>query len=135
MHDPSSSSALLEAGAVEKKKDNPLNDPLNVFDDSDDGEMRNLGVGKEKAGIDGSGNIVRQLEAAARAGDGGWKRPRMQSRREQEWIKGLVGRWGEDYDAMVRDRRLNPGQQSAGDLKKRVKRWNDGGGGGMVDGT
>ncbi|MCJ1462151.1 Nucleolar protein 16 [Pseudocyphellaria aurata] len=139
VHDPSSSSAQSELGAMEekkkKKKNNPLNDPLNMFDDSDDdGEMRDLGVGKEKAGIGSGGSIVRQLEAAAQAGDGGRKRPRMQSRREEEWIERLVGRWGEDYDAMVRDRRLNPWQQSAGDLKKRVKRWKDGGGGGMVVG-
>lgn len=120
---------------MEKKTKNPLNDPLNVFDNSDDeGEMRNFGVGKEK-GEGGGGGIVRELEAAARAGDGGRKRPRMQSRREEEWIERLVRRWGDDYDAMVRDRRLNPGQQSAGDLRKRVKRWKDGGGRGMIDGT
>lgn len=117
---------------------NPLNDPLNEFDYSDDeGEMRLSGVGKEKGekGVGGGRGIVRELEAAARAGDEGRKRPRMQSRREEEWIERLVRRWGDDYDAMVRDRRLNPGQQSAGDLKKRVKRWKDGGGEGMVDET
>lgn len=126
---------------MEKKTRNPLNDPLNVFDDSDDeGEMRNFGVRKEKGeggggGGGGSGSIVRELEAAARAGDGGRKRPRMQSQREEEWIERLVRRWGDDYDAMMRDRRLNPGQQSAGDLRKRVKRWKDRGGRGMIVGT
>lgn len=137
VHDPSSSSASLAAAEeVEKKTKNPLNDPLNKFDDSDDeGEMRDFGVGKGKGQGGGGGGIVRELEAAARAGDGGRKRPRMQSRREEEWIEQLVRRWRDDYDAMVRDRRLNPRQQSVGDLRKRVKRWKDGGGGGMVVGT
>ena len=78
--------------------------------------------------------IVAELEAAARAG-GGQKRPRMQSRREEEWIARLVGRWGDDFRGMVRDRRLNPGQQTEGDLRRRVKRWRDGGGRAVADGT
>lgn len=110
---------------------NPLNDPLCVFDDSDDGgKIRYFGVGKRKG--ESRGGIVHELEAAARAEGGGKKKPRMPSRREVEWIERLVRRWGDDFDAMVRDRRLNPGQQSAGDLRKRVKRWKDGGGGGIV---
>ena len=117
--------------AAEDELKNPLNDPLCVFDDSDDGgNIRYFGVGKQKG--ESSGGIVHELEAAARAGGGGRKRPRMPSRREVEWIKRLVRRWGDDFDAMVRDRRRNPGQQSAGDLRKRVKRWKDGGGGGSV---
>lgn len=131
MHDLSSSSAAGVAAAEEKTK-NPLNDPLNAFDESDDeGEMRDFGFGKQREeGSSGGGSlgIVRELEAAARAGDGGRKRPRMQSRREEEWIVRLVRRWGDNYDAMVRDRQLNPRQQSAGDLRKRVTRWKDGGG-------
>lgn len=125
---------------MENKTKNPLNDPLNEFDVEDDElQMSDFGVGMGKGdgGISGGGGggIVRELEAAARAGNGGRKRPRTQSRREEEWIERLVGRWGDNYDAMVGDRRLNPGQQSAGDLRKRVKRWNDGGGRGIVVGT
>ena len=56
------------------------------------------------------------------------KKPRQQSRREQEWIEALVGKWGEDFRGMVRDRKLNPWQQSEGDLRRRVGRWRGGGG-------
>lgn len=110
---------------------NPLNDPLCVLDDSDDGgNTRQFGGGRQKG--ESGGSIVHELEAAARAGGGGRNRPRMPSRREAEWIERLVRRWGDNFDAMVLDRRLNPGQQSAGDLRKRVKRWKDGGGGEIV---
>ncbi len=73
------------------------------------------------------GGIVRELEAAAQAGIK-QRKPRMQSQREEEWIEHLVRRWGEDYKGMRRDRRLNPGQQSEGDLRRRVKRWRKSGG-------
>jgi nucleolar protein 16 len=38
-------------------------------------------------------------------------------------VEALVEKYGDDYGKMMRDRRLNPMQQSEGDLKRRVKRW------------
>lgn len=103
------------------QKKNPLNDPLNELE-SDDGEgARGIVTGGSKA----VGGIVEQLEAAAMAGIK-TTRPRMQSRREEEWIEALVSRWGENYKGMMRDRRLNPMQQSEGDLRRRIERWKEG---------
>ena len=112
---------------------NPLNDPLNAFDSEDDeddgrrGEKDDSeeGVDDERRGKKDVGvGIVRELEEAARAGEGGGKK-RMQSRREKEWIETLVERWGEDWGGMMRDRRLNPQQHGEGDLKRRVRRWRE----------
>lgn len=105
----------------DEKKSNPLNDPLNDDEDEEGFE----GFGDEEA--TGSKNeIVKMLEEqASRAGE---KRERQQSEREKEWIERLVKRWGENYGAMVRDRRLNPMQQTEPDIKRRVQKWKDAGG-------
>jgi len=68
-----------------------------------------------------SNDIVRQLQAQAQRGVA--KAPRTQSAREQEWIERLVAKYGDNYGKMVWDRKLNPMQQSEGDIKKRVLKW------------
>ena len=50
-------------------------------------------------------------------------RGRKQSAREREWVERLVEKHGDDHAKMARDMRLNPMQQSEGDIKRRVKRW------------
>jgi len=47
------------------------------------------------------------------------KREKVISDREVEWLKKLQSKYGEDYEAMKWDRKLNPFQESAGKLKKR----------------
>jgi len=47
---------------------------------------------------------------------GAEKKERKQSEREREWIERLVAKYGEDYQRMARDMRLNPMQQTAADL-------------------
>lgn len=51
------------------------------------------------------------------------RRPRVQSRREEEWIGRLLQRHGDDLLAMVRDKRLNPMQQTMGDIKRRIAKY------------
>ena len=100
------------------REPNPLNDPLNdiIEDGSDDRGTTTTAHG-----------IVRELEEQASMEVK--KRPRQQSEREEEWISNLVQKYGDNYTAIVRDRKLNPFQQTEGDLRRRVKRWREKSGG------
>lgn len=130
------------AGKIRDRK-NPLNDPLNEvadeyneaaqrasdqkldgeefngFDDDDDEEM------EDDSASSGPKAIVKALEAQveAEAAELEKRKPRTQSKREEEWIERLVEKYGDDTRAMVRDRRLNPMQQSEGDIKRRIRKW------------
>lgn len=111
-----------------KKNTNPLNDPLNELESDDDDECEEGGAARDivAGGSRAVGGIVEQLEAAAMMAGIKKTRPRMQSRREEEWIEALVSRWGENYKGMMTDRRLNRMQQSEGDLRRRIERWKAG---------
>ena len=96
-----------------RRRANPLNDPLNEV------EMANA---HRSEAIPSSG-VVAQLEAeAAEEADrlARTRKPRRQSEREQEWIARLVEKHGDNVMAMVRDRRLNPMQQTEGDVRRRL---------------
>jgi nucleolar protein 16 len=120
--DPDTGAIIRVVGGDSKPNDNPLNDPLNELDDdSAEGEEW---TGFAMVPKDSSDNpVIRQLEAAAR--NGVRKAPRGQSQRETEWVERLVNKYGEDYDRMARDAKLNPMQQTAADIRKRVKKWNE----------
>ena len=100
-------------------KSNPLNDPLNS-DSEEDEEMADVSEQKP------TNEIVALLEEQAR--NGREKKDRTQSDREREWIERLVERYGDDYGKMTRDRKLNPMQQTAADIKRRVVKWKANGG-------
>lgn len=92
---------------------NPLQDPLNdVLDPQEDG---NNGLVTRLVGI------VPQLEEQASMELK--KRRRQQSKREEDWISCLIKAYGDDYSRMARDRKLNPYQQSLGDLRRRAMIW------------
>ncbi|MCJ1286848.1 hypothetical protein MMC26_006194 [Xylographa opegraphella] len=84
--------------------DDPLNEVLEVYDD-------------DKPPVHRSGGIIPELEEEALME--AKKRPRQQSKREEDWISNLVMNYGEDFGSMTRDRKLNPYQQSEGDLRRR----------------
>lgn len=95
-----------------KRKENPLGDLLNEVEDQE-----------EWGGIDDEGKkteVVKELEELAARPE--VKRPRYVSEREGEWLERLVGRHGDDYGAMARDRKLNPMQQTAADIARRVRK-------------
>lgn len=93
---------------------NPLNDPLNDVESTADEDMQTGDAPSQT-------HLVQELEAQAAAGER--KKPRHQSTGEKEWIEALVAKHGDDYDRMFRDRKLNPMQQSVGQIKKRVLEW------------
>ena len=109
----------VQDGRRERVNQNPLGDPLNELsnsEDEDDDEDRSMGDEGGK-----SRGIVPELEEAAKHSKK--KRPRQQSQAEREWIERLVEKWGDDWGGMFRDRRLNPRQQTEGDLKRRIGLW------------
>lgn len=98
---------------------NPLRDPLNDVLDSDsesDGDD-----GEEWGGIDAAApRVVRELEREAAQPTE--KLVRHQSEREMEWLGDLVAKHGEDVAAMARDAKLNRMQQTAADIRKRLRK-------------
>ncbi|KAI9368176.1 ribosome biogenesis protein Nop16 [Aspergillus egyptiacus] len=105
----------VEVAGHKVRASNPLNDPLNDLSDDEDSSKP-----KSKNPMN---DIVRQLEQQAKEAGSVPKKPRHQSKREEEWIMRLVERHGENYAAMARDRKLNPMQQTEGDLRRRISKW------------
>jgi nucleolar protein 16 len=48
--------------------------------------------------------------------------PRFLSEGEAGYLRRLVGRHGEDIEAMARDRKLNPDQRTVGELTRLMKK-------------
>ncbi|KAG5947664.1 hypothetical protein E4U53_006399 [Claviceps sorghi] len=120
---------ILSRSRVEKA--NPLKDALCALEsdsESEAGGEARAGWGsvaeREAAREQGTaGEIVRSLieeshNPAPRA-------KRYQSEAEREWLQRLVARHGDDTVAMARDLKLNPMQQTARDIAKRIKKMQD----------
>ncbi|KAJ4370198.1 Nucleolar protein 16 [Didymella sp. IMI 355093] len=119
--DPETGAILRVTGQTEEKF-NPLNDPLNELEDSDgEVEWNGFAMVPERRENEQQNPVISELEEAAR--NGARKAPRKQSDREGEWLERLNNKYGEDYGKMVRDRKLNPMQQTESDIKKRMKKW------------
>lgn len=110
----------VEIGGRKRRRDNPLNDPLNDIE-KDDLIMPTV------PGRNADSIIVKQLESQADKESDlvKKKKPRHMSEREAEWVQALVQRHGDNLSAMVRDKRLNPMQQTEGDLKRRIRKWKE----------
>ncbi|KAF5599803.1 NOP16 [Fusarium pseudoanthophilum] len=101
-------------------KPNPLNDPLNELDNDSDAEPA-----EEWGGIEDDADatdVVKTLIEQSKQPD--LPKKRHQSTREREWLEKLVAKYGDDTAAMARDRKLNPMQQTAADIAKRIRKMN-----------
>ncbi|KAI0119971.1 ribosome biogenesis protein Nop16 [Nemania sp. FL0031] len=108
--------------AEKRKRPNPLNDALAELDTDSELESNGDEDAEEWGGFEGEQNeIVRQLEGEANRPVE--KKPRAASTREVEWLEILVERHGDDFKAMARDGKLNPRQQTAADIAKRIRKW------------
>ncbi|KAM0348046.1 hypothetical protein ACHAPU_004549 [Fusarium lateritium] len=105
---------------IGESKPNPLNDPLNDLDNSDA-----EGPAEEWGGIqddDNATDVIKSLLEQSRQPD--LPKKRHQSTREKEWLDKLVARYGDNTAAMAKDRKLNPMQQTASDITKRLRKMN-----------
>ncbi|KAK1972828.1 ribosome biogenesis protein Nop16 [Colletotrichum sublineola] len=104
------------------RRSNPLNDPLNALEsDAEDDEREKEGWGGINDNDDESRpEVIRLLEKEAAQPT--VKKPRHMSQQEREWLERLVARHGDDVAAMARDRKLNPMQQTQGDIARRIKK-------------
>lgn len=67
-------------------------------------------------------SVIRQLEEYAQK-NSKIRKERHLSERESEWLKSLYEKYGDDYEKMKWDKKLNIYQQTAADLRKRIQRW------------
>ncbi|XP_014562411.1 hypothetical protein COCVIDRAFT_84572 [Bipolaris victoriae FI3] len=118
--DPETGAILRVVGTLENKN-NPLNDPLVEIEDGEEMQWNGFAMVPEHKADELENPVIKQLEEAAM--NGARKAPRGQSQREQEWVERLVNKYGDDYAKMARDLKLNPMQQTAADIKKRVIKW------------
>lgn len=114
---------------------NPLNDPLNDLDSDNDSEGESAAEAKQYEEWNGFVNegrrkniaddaqkpeVLRELEMEAAQPTE--KPVRQQSDREREWLERLVDKYGDNVVAMARDKKLNPMQQTTGDLARRLRK-------------
>ncbi|KAK7426069.1 Ribosome biogenesis protein Nop16 [Neonectria magnoliae] len=106
-----------------RSKPNPLNDLLNDIDEDSDTEVNDAAATDEWTGIEDdpdTTHVVKSLIEESR--NPAEKTPRHQSSREREWLDRLIAKHGDDTAAMAKDRRLNPMQQTAPDIAKRIRK-------------
>ncbi|MCJ1390572.1 Nucleolar protein 16 [Xylographa bjoerkii] len=106
--------AILRVFHPQTTTSSPLDDPLNEIFEADDEDSPPIHLVR---------GIIPELEEQASMEMK--KRPRSQSKREEDWISELVNKHGNDLRRMMRDRKLNPYQQSEGDLRRRVSIWKE----------
>ncbi|KAF9881210.1 nucleolar protein 16 [Colletotrichum karsti] len=102
---------------------NPLNDPLNDLEEDSEEEEEKEDEEEEWGGIDDESRpeVIRLLEKEASRGE--LKKPRHMSQQEREWLERLIAKHGDDAQAMARDRKLNPMQQTAADIARRIRKF------------
>ncbi|KPM34630.1 hypothetical protein AK830_g11938 [Neonectria ditissima] len=105
-----------------RSKPNPLNDLLNDLDEDSDAEVNDAAdewTGIQDDDADATPVIKSLIEQSRNPAE---KTPRHQSSRERDWLDALIAKHGDDTAAMAKDRRLNPMQQTAPDIAKRIRK-------------
>ncbi|QPG76953.1 hypothetical protein FOA43_004347 [Brettanomyces nanus] len=74
---------------------------------------------EEDSQIEKTNMIIEQLEARSHKA----KKERKMNEFDMEFLNRLNAKYGDDYEAMKWDKKLNPFQLSPGDLKKRFRSW------------
>lgn len=125
--DPVTGKILRVVSTGNTARPNPLNDRLNDLDSDyeSNAEMFDQhGHGKQQdQPSQPKTAVVAELEQRASLPEKKYRR--QQSEGERVFVEALVGKYGEDYERMARDTQINYMQRSAGDLKKRVKKWRE----------
>lgn len=117
---PAASSIKLAPGEARIERDGDGNVVNVVYGKSAEETLNDDEVEEEEEEESKSTDIVKALEEQASFAT---KTERLQSEREKEWVELLVQKYGRDYSKMVRDRKLNPYQQTEGDVKRRIAKW------------
>lgn len=112
---------MVEIAGRKRKKTNPLDDPLNELSEVEE-EFSPLNT---DTGATTKVVSALELQAAAEEEKVKKRNPRHQSKREEEWLARLVEKYGDNLPAMVRDRKLNPMQQTEGDIRRRLRKWKE----------
>jgi nucleolar protein 16 len=105
-----------EDASARRRRLNPLNDLLEDLSDEEEFTAKRKRPGDVVLKLQGQADQEAAVLATKR-------RPRPQSKREEEWISILGEKYGDNTRAMARDVKLNPLQQSEGDLARRLKKW------------
>ncbi|GAO16863.1 uncharacterized protein UV8b_06876 [Ustilaginoidea virens] len=102
-------------------KPNPLGDPLNGPDSGSDSGDEWGGIAEREAREDdGTTDVVKALIEESH--NPAPRVARHQSDAEREWLGRLVAKHGSDTGAMARDLKLNPMQQTARDIARRLRK-------------
>ncbi len=121
-------------GFDKKSQRRSLDDPLNSDSGSETEEAATTDLAPARRRQPAT-DVVAALEAQAEEEAvrlAKKRRPRYQSKREEEWIAALVRKYGDNVGAMARDRRMNPMQQTEADIGRRIRKWRNGRDGGHV---
>ncbi|KAI5301108.1 Nucleolar protein 16 [Ascosphaera atra] len=107
----------VEVGGKKVRKNNPLNDPL-VY-------VLNTPLCDTATCEKQNSEVVMQLQAQAMFEEASLKhrKPRHMSNREEEWLELMAKKHGDNINGMVKDKKLNPMQQTQGDIKRRLRKW------------
>ena len=114
--EPATGAILRITDSHWKAAHNPLNDPLVDLEHS---QGRRLDSGETKSPEGIVGELEQQASVEIK------KKPRHPSQREVEWLEALLEKYGDAYELMTRDRKLNPYQQSEGEIRRRMENWKD----------